>query len=69
MECYAPGAVFIESQGLHEMPGNGLSFAVFIGSQPYYIGLLCKFAQFGNDSLLIVRNDIFGRESSFYVDA
>ena len=69
MECYAPGAVFIESQGLHEMPGNGLSFAVFIGSQPYYIGLLRKFAQLGNNPLLVVRNDVFRRESSFYVDA
>ena len=35
VEDYPPGAFDVEAKGLGQMPGNGFSFAVFIGCQPY----------------------------------
>ena len=39
VENYAARIVGLESQDLVEVPCNGLSLAVFIGSQPYCVGL------------------------------
>ena len=50
------------------MPGDCLSLAVFIGSQPYGFGLVGEFLQLGDHLLLVGGNLVFGPEASGDVD-
>ena len=55
MEDDASGMFRFQFQHFVQMPGNGLSFAVLIGSQPDGFCLLCLFFQLCNERLLIRR--------------
>ena len=60
MEHNAVGSLFVKSQHLAQMPGDGLSLAVFIACQPYLLGLLGLRLQFAHQLLLLFGNLIFG---------
>ncbi len=56
-------------QCLKQMPGDGFSFPVFIGSQPDCGSGIGQFLQFGDHLFLFGRNDIFGRKAMLNVHA
>ena len=63
------GLLLREAEGLAQMPGNGLSFTVFIGSQPYGVGFLRGGGQIGHRLFLVGRNFILREETMFDIDA
>ena len=50
----------IQFQCLLQMPCYGFPFAVFIGCQPYLVGLLHCFLQVGNQFVLLLGDVVFG---------
>lgn len=56
-------------QGLFQVPGDGLSFAVFIGSEPYGLRLFREFLQLADHFHLVGRNLVLRFESFGDIDA
>ncbi len=56
-------------QRLHQVPGDGLSFAILIGREVQRVGMLQRVPQFGNGFLLVRADDVIRFESIFDVDA
>ena len=54
VEHDAVGLLLIQAQHLAQVPADGFSLAVFIGSQPHLLGLLGIAAQLGNQFFLLV---------------
>ena len=69
MEYDAPRGLRLQPEHLKQMPGDGLSLAVFIGCEPYHLGLLGFLAEVGHQRLLVVGNLIFRFEAVGHVDA
>ena len=69
MERDAARTCLVEAQGLGQMPRDGFSLAVLIGSQPDNLGFGCKFLEFGYNFLFVVRNYVLRGEPSFYIYA
>ena len=63
------GILPLESEGLEQVPGNRLSFAVLIGCEQDRRRLGCRAAEFRHQTLLVVGDDILRREPVFHVDA
>ena len=63
VEDDAAGAVALETERLDQVPGNGFSLTVLIGSQPDELRLAGGLLQFGHHFLLLGRHHIFGFES------
>ena len=68
VEDDAAGLFDRQAEGFSQVPGNGLSFAVFIGSQPDRIRFCGGGAQFGYRLLLVGRNFVLGFETVLDVD-
>ena len=69
VEDDAPGLFGVEPEYLVEVPGDGFSFAVFIGSEPHHVGF-GGFGFEGFDEVLLVGGDfVYGGEVVVYVDA
>ncbi len=69
VEHYAPGVFRFQFQNLVQVPCDGFSLAVFIGREPYGVGLGGGFAQFGHKLGLVVGNfvdAVVGAEELFY---
>ena len=62
VEHDALGLGLVEAERLGKVPGNGLSLAVFIGSQPDGVGLVGKLLEFVHDVLLLRGYDVFRLE-------
>ena len=69
VEYNAAGMFWVQFQSLLQMPGNGLSLAVFIGCQPYRLGFLHGFLQVGHQLVLLLGDMVFGFVLVFYVYA
>ena len=69
VEYYPAGFCRVESEGLREVPGNGLSLAVFIGCQPYGLCFRSRRLKFRNKTFLIVRDNIYRRKTMFNINA
>ena len=69
MEGDAPGLGGIELQGFGQVPGDGLSFAVFIGCEPDRFRAFRKLLELRHYLLFVGRHDILGREIMCKVDA
>ena len=68
VEHNAVGVLFIKSEHFAQMPRDGFSFAVFIGSQPHFLGFLRLRLQFSNEFFLFIWNLIVGFQR-IHVDA
>ena len=62
------GLLFVQSQYLTQVPGDGFSFTVLIGCEPYFLGFVCLGLQIGNKFCLFFRNFVF-RFKCLVVDA
>ena len=62
------GLLFVQSQYLTQVPGDGFSFTVLIGCEPYFLCFVCLGVQIGNKFCLLFRNLVF-RFKRFVVDA
>ncbi len=69
VEHNAFGLLFFEVQRIKQMPGNGLSLAVLIGSKPYSFCFFGRGLEFGDDFLLIGRDLVDGCETILYIYA
>ena len=69
MEDYSSGAGLVEAEGLREMPGDRLPFAVFIGCEPYGLRSGRRLLEFGHYFLLVGRHHVLRPETVFDVDA
>ena len=69
VEDDAARAAAVEAERLDEVPGDGLSLAVLIGSQPDELRLVGGFLELGDHFLLVGRHHILGREAVRHVDA
>ena len=65
MEHDAVRLLLVQSQHLAQMPGDGLSLAVLIGSQPHLFGILGLLLQLAHQLLLLVGNLVFGFQCLF----
>ena len=63
------GFALRKAQRLLQVPGDGLSFAVFIGRQPHGGSGLREFFEFGHHFLFVGRDNIFRGEPVGYVYA
>ena len=63
------GIGLIEFEHLSEMPGYGLTLAVFIGSEPDLLGLLGELLELLDLSLLLVGDDVDRVEIVLDIDA
>ena len=69
VENNAAGMVVLQAQDIEQMPGDGFSFAVFIGSQPDGLGLAGGLGQFADQFLLVGRKFVQRLESMIYIYA
>ncbi len=69
VEYDAPRCGGVEPEHLGQVPGNGLSLAVFIGREPYGLGLRRGLTEAVDNLLLFVGNFVNRRKISVYVDA
>ena len=67
MEYDAPRAAGIQPELLKKMPGNSLTLAVFIGCEPYHIGLLGGLAKCAHQIFLIGRHFIVGSKVCSFI--
>ena len=69
VEDNAAGMLRRQSERFGQVPGNGLSFTVFIGSQPHCSGLGGRCSQFRHRLLLVGGNFVLRQEAVFDIDA
>ncbi len=68
MEHDTLGFFDVQSKYLAKVPGNRLSFAVFIGCEPDVVGGFYGLFKFGNDFTLLRVDFVCSLEAILYVD-
>ena len=63
------GLLWLELEGFAQMPSDGFSFAVFIGSEVDEVGFLCCGFEFAHQALLVLGDDVLGAEVILYIHA
>ena len=69
VEDDAAGVFGLETEHIIEMPGNGLTLAVLIGSEPHHLCVVGGFLEVAHKLLLIGRHFIFRLERIVHINA